>query len=107
MKRLIFLLLMVVAMVGFVSALDNVAHPPGKISLAAEIACIGAACGCPVISATVPAGYDAVTLLPVENTALCGNDRIPINILEIAAGEIINKETFLDTGQRVDYYQRV
>jgi len=106
MKKLIFVLLMAVAMVGFVSAAETV-HPPGDITLTAEIACISAVFGCPVILATAPTGYESVILLPVENITLYGNERFPVNIWELVAAETISIETFVNTDQRMDYYLRL
>jgi len=50
--QLIFLLVLAVAMVGFMPAQDA-ARPPWEITLEAEIACVSAACGCPVHQVTV------------------------------------------------------
>ena len=54
MKKLILVLLLAFVIVGFASAFDDNAHPPGYITLNAEnITCFGAACGCPAHQVTV------------------------------------------------------
>ena len=112
MKKMIFLLLMAFAIVGFISAFDDTAHPPGGITLDVEkIACISAAYGCLVHQVTVLAEYtEAVsTQQPAgEYALLSATIEPPFNLWEQAAWETaICKETF-DTGQKmVDYWLRL
>jgi len=105
MKKLFFLLLMAFAMVGFISAFDDNAHPPGGITLEAEIACIGAAYGCPVQQVTVLADTEAVQLQPAGVIALLtATIENPFNLWEQAAGELRADRKEIDTGQKAGYW---
>lgn len=108
MKKFIFLLLMAFAMVGLVSAFGDTADPPGVITLEAEIACFGAACGCPVHQVTVLAECEVVFILPAGELALSvATIENPINLWEIAAGEIKTDWKNIDTGQEINYFLRL
>jgi len=102
MKKLVFLLLLAVAMAGFVSAFDDAASPPGELSLETEIACVGAACGCPVLQVTAQA--EAVFILSAGEYAIsAATIENPVNLQERFAWATTAYKT-IDTGQEANYY---
>ena len=107
MKKLIFILLLAFAMVGFVSALDDTAHPPSVITLGVEkITCFGAAYCCPAHQVTVLAEYqEVVFILPARFTALlAATIENPIYSWEHTAGMILRTDwKQIDTGQEINY----
>ena len=99
MKKLIFLLLMAFALVGFISAWD--AHPPGVNTLEAALTSCGVAWCYTVLLVTVPVNQDVLCVLPAGITALYNNYAMQAVMV---TGD---QKTPLDTGQTVDYWLRL
>jgi len=92
---------MAVVMVGFVSAYDSVAKPPGDITLEAEMSTFNVVVCCTVILGTVLA-QDVLCVLPAGVTALSdGIDGYTVMTTYIGRNEVF------DTGKTVDYWLRL
>lgn len=103
MKKLIFLLLMAVAMVGIISAWDAAAHPPGEITLEAELSSFSVAEGYAVILGSAPVLQDVLSVLHSGFIALSNGNYDNENL---AVGtENDNKP--LEIRQSVDYWLRL
>jgi len=93
MKKLIFVLLLTFAMVGFVSAFDDTAHPPGGITLEAETACIGASYCDHVYQVSAP--------VQIQDAVQCV---LSAGIITLTVATIKKPNGFMGTGRRVNVY---
>jgi hypothetical protein len=98
MRKLLFLLLMAVAMVGFVTAVET-AHPPWAFALEAEISSIGADY-CIITLDTAPEQQAVLSYGVIANNV--------IDILTLAIIDYRHGNKALNTGHRaIDYNLRL
>jgi len=102
MKKLIFLLFVMILGAGMVFAMDNPVHPPGGIAIEAEMFSYGVESYIVTLDTVLVQHQDVLFLLPAGVTALS-------NGIDSYAVMTISRYVIkpLDTGQVLDYPMRL
>jgi len=108
MKRIIFMLLMVVVFAGILSAQATATHPPWDFSHEAVISGCSAVCGCSVFLGTALVQNDLLSIMSTGIIfSLNGYDKISINYEKLAVRETGLNNFIINNGKSVEYYLRL